>query len=128
LAAGQVVELAEPVVDPENFARDLHRLIGSGRSALTLWNSITTLVTGYHEQGGLDVTLYLVNYANQPDNVQVQVKGRFARVSIGISRGTPAAFLCLSLNAGGSLDYDSERSALLQEWHLDSARESSAAP
>jgi len=127
IGAGQVVELAEPVVDPEKFARDLHRLIGRERSALTLWNSITTLVTGYHEQGGLDVTLYLVNYADQPDNVQVQVKGRFARVRLE----SPEEPCCVSLpfvERGGFTEFMIPTLRITARVHLDSARESSAAP
>jgi hypothetical protein len=80
IGSGQIVELGEPVIDPENFARDIRRLIGRERSAIALWNSLTTLVTGYHKEGLRETTLYLVNYADQPDNVQVQVKGHFIRV------------------------------------------------
>jgi len=80
--AGQIVELGEPVVDPENFARDLRRLIGPDRSALALWNSLTTLATAYREEGQHDISLYLVNYADQPDNIQVQVKGHFTSVRL----------------------------------------------
>src|SRR5262249_22387463 len=75
IGTGQIVELSEPVIDPEAFARDVRRMIGRERVALALWNSLTTLVTGYREQKGAALTLYLVNYSDQPDNVQVQVKG-----------------------------------------------------
>ena len=127
LGAGQVVELAEPVVDPENFARDLRRLIGRERSALTLWNSLTTLVTGYREQGRPDVTLYLVNYAGQPDNVQVQVKGRFTRVRLE----SPEEPCCLSLpfvERGDFTEFIIPALRITARVHLDSAQESSAAP
>src|SRR5262245_50866974 len=90
---GQIVELGEPVIDPENFARDLRRLIGNQRSALALWNSLTTLATVYREQGHPNATLYLVNYAEQPDNVQVQVKGRFT----GVRLESPEEGCCASL-------------------------------
>lgn len=87
------MELGEPVIDPENFARDIRRLLGRERTTIALWNSLTTLVTGYREQGRHETTLYLVNYADQPDNVQVQVKGRFLRVRLE-SPGEPC---CVSL-------------------------------
>jgi hypothetical protein len=80
IGAGEIVELGEPVIDPESFARDIRRLIGRERSAIALWNSLTTLVAGYHEEGSRETMLYLVNYADQPDNVQVQVKGHFTQV------------------------------------------------
>ena len=127
IGRGQVVELAEPVVDPENFARDLRRLIGKERSALGLWNSLTTLVTGYHEQSRPDITLYLVNYAEQPDNVQVQVKGRFTRVRWE----SPEEPCCVSLpfvQRGGFTEFMIPALRIAARVHLDSARESSEAP
>jgi len=127
IGAGQVVELAEPVVDPENFARDLRRLIGRERSALALWNSLTTLVTGYREQSRPDVTLYLVNYANQPDTVQVQVKGRFT----GVRLESPEERCCVSVpfvERGGFTEFTIPALRITARVHLESARESSAAP
>lgn len=124
---GQVVELTEPLVDPENFARDLRRLIGRERSALALWNSLTTLVTGYHEQSRSDVTLYLVNYAAQPDDVQVQVKGRFTRVRLE----SPEEPRCASLpfvEREGFTEFIIPELRITARVHLDSARESSTAP
>jgi hypothetical protein len=127
IGAGQVVELAEPVVDPENFARDLRRLLGRERLALALWNSLTTLVTGYHEQGRPNVTLYLLNYADQPDNVQVQVKGRFTRVRLE----SPEEPSCISLpfvERGGFTEFIIPSLRITARVHLESVRESSAAP
>ena len=127
IGAGQVVELAEPVVDPENFARDLRRLIGRERSALALWNSLTTLVTGYREPNRPDVTLYLVNYASQPDNVQVQVKGRFTNVRLE----SPEERCCVSVpfvERGGFTEFTIPALRITARVHLDSAREGSAAP
>ena len=127
IGAGQVVELAQPVVDPENFARDLRRLIGRERSALALWNSLTTLVTGYREQSGPDVTLYLVNYAGQPDNMQVQVMGRFTRVRLE-SAEQPCCVSLPFIEHGGFTEFTIPALRITARVHLDSARESSAAP
>jgi hypothetical protein len=127
VGAGQVVELAEQVVDPENFARDLRRLIGKERSALALWNSLTALVTGYHEQSRPDITLYLVNYADQPDNVQVQVKGRFTRVRLE----APEEPCCVTLpfvQRGSFTEFMIPALRITARVHLDSAQESSGAP
>jgi hypothetical protein len=82
VGAGEIVELREPVTDPEIFARDLRRLIGPQRSALGLWNSLTTLVTGYRRDSTGETTLNAVNFADVPDNVQIQVHGYFASVQI----------------------------------------------
>ena len=127
VGAGQVVEPAEPVVDPENFARDLRRLIGREGSALALWNSLTTLVTGYREQSRPDVTLYLVNYAAQPDNVQVQVKGRFTRVRLESPEG-PSGVSLPFVERGGFTEFTIPELRITARLHLDSAREISAAP
>ena len=119
IGAGQVVELAEPPVDPENFARDLRRLIGRERSALALWNSLTTLVTGYREQSRPEVTLYLVNYADQPDNVQVQVKGRFTHVRLE----SPEEPCCVSLpfvERGSFTEFTIPALRITARVHLDS--------
>jgi len=90
---GQIVELGEPVIDPENFARDLRRLIGRERSVLALWNSLTVLGIPYRERGQRGTLLYLVNYAEQPENIQVQVRGRFSDVRLE----SPEENCCLPL-------------------------------
>jgi hypothetical protein len=123
---GQIVELDEPVIDPENFARDLRRLIGSQRSALALWNSLTTLATVYRERGHRNATLYLVNYAEQPDNVQVQIKGRFT----GIRLESPEQGCCATLRAverNGFTEFTVPSLRIAARVHLDSKEEGSAA-
>jgi len=82
VGTGEIVELGEPVTDPETFARDLRRLIGPQRAALSLWNSLTTLVTGYRRDSAGETTLNVINYADVPDNVQVQIRGRFTSVQL----------------------------------------------
>src|SRR5262245_56827252 len=72
VGSGQLVELTEPVAGPELFARDLRRFIGAERSAVGLWNSMTTLVTGYRPEPGGETILNVINYADVPENVQVQ--------------------------------------------------------
>jgi len=126
IGAGQIVELGEPVIDPENFARDIRRLLGRERSALALWNSLTTLVAGYREPARSATTLYLVNYADQPDNVQVQVKGRFRRIRLE----APDEACCLSLpfvERGDFTEFTVPSLRIAARVHLDSDGESSAA-
>jgi len=93
VGAGEIVELGQPVIDPENFARDLRRLIGPQRSVLALWNSLTALAIPYREQGQSGTLLYLVNYSERPDNIQVQVKGHFT----GVRLESPEENCCVSL-------------------------------
>ena len=126
IGTGQIVELGEPVIDPEDFARDLRRLIGRERSTLALWNSLTTLVTAYREQDRQKAYLYLVNYADQPDNVQVQVKGRFTRVRLE----SPDEPCCVSLSfveRNGFTEFTIPSLRIAARVHLDSDGESSPA-
>jgi hypothetical protein len=100
----EIVELREPVTDPEVFARDLRRLIRAERSALSLWNSLTALVTGYRQESTGEAILSVINYADVPDNVQVQIKGRFASVQL---RNAGSCLLRLSsvLERGGFTEF-----------------------
>jgi len=80
VGAGQVVELAEPVIDPEAFSRDLRRVMGFERSTLGLWNSLTAVATA-ERAGSKDETIVnLVNYALEAEAVQVQIKGHFSSI------------------------------------------------
>src|SRR5579859_78534 len=120
VGSGELVELREPVTDPEVFARDLRRLIGAERAALSLWNSLTTLVTGYRQESTGETILNVINYADLPDNVQVQIKGRFASVQLE----TPEAGCCLPLQSferGGFTEFTIPRLVVAARVHLKSA-------
>jgi hypothetical protein len=75
---GRVIELGEAVTDPETFAQDIRRLMVKDRIPVSLWNSLTTLVAAYPAEKRTIVEL--VNYDEEPTQVQVQVKGTFASV------------------------------------------------
>jgi len=77
---GRVIELREPIIDPETFARDVRRLMRKEQVPVSLWNSLTTLVVSYPGKASGGVTVELVNYAEESTQVQVQVKGRFRAV------------------------------------------------
>ena len=77
---GKVLELAEPVSDPETFAQDIRRLLGKGNALLSLWNGLTTIAVPYKDRGGKTTVLELVNYAGDPLRLQVQVKGSFKTI------------------------------------------------
>jgi len=80
VGAGQVVELAEPIIDPEAFARDLRRLMGLQRTTLGLWNSLTTVAVADHRDSNDETIVNLVNYALEAESVQVQIKGHFSLI------------------------------------------------
>ena len=77
---GKVLELSEPVIDPETFAQDIRRLLGKQSMLMNLWNGLTTIAVPYREHGGALKVLNLVNYAAEPVRVQVQVKGSYSAI------------------------------------------------
>lgn len=91
---GKVLELAEPVSDPETFAQDIRRLLGKRNVLLSLWNGLTTIAVPYKDRGASVNRLELVNYAGEPVRLQVQVKGRFT----SIRYETPEHGCCVSLD------------------------------
>ena len=75
---GRVIELDEPVGDPETFAQDIRRLMTKQQIPVSLWNSLTTLVAEYPGEKADSATVELVNYSEEPTQVQVQLRGAFA--------------------------------------------------
>jgi len=90
---GKVLELSEPVADPETFAQDIRRLLGKQDVLMSLWNGLTTIAVPYRGPGGTLKVLNLVNYAAEPVRVQVQVKGSYS----AIRYETPGQECCQSL-------------------------------
>ena len=75
---GKVLELSEPVADPETFAQDIRRLLGKQNALMNLWNGLTTIAVPYRVHGGTLKVLEFINYAAEPVRVQVQLKGSFS--------------------------------------------------
>jgi hypothetical protein len=90
---GKVLELAEPVSDPETFAQDIRRLLGKEKALLNLWNGLTTIAVPYKNRSARMTLVELVNYAGEPLRIQVQVKGSFT----AIRYETPEHGCCESL-------------------------------
>ncbi|PYQ38225.1 MAG: hypothetical protein DMG99_19400 [Acidobacteria bacterium] len=80
VGSGKVLELSEPVSDPETFAQDIRRLIGNQNALMSLWNGLTTIAVPYREKRGGLKTVELINYAQDPVRVQVKVKGSFTAI------------------------------------------------
>jgi hypothetical protein len=76
---GRVLELSEPVIDPETFAQDIRRLLGK-QNVMSLWNGLTTIAVPYRVHGGTLKVLNLINYAAEPVRVQLQVKGSYSAI------------------------------------------------
>lgn len=80
VGSGKVLELSEPVTDPETFAQDIRRLLGKRNALFSLWNGLTTIAVPYKDRRGRVTALELVNYALEPVRVQVQLKGSFTSI------------------------------------------------
>jgi hypothetical protein len=80
LGDGKILELSEPVSDPEIFAQDIRRLLGKRDSLLSLWNGLTTVAVPYKDRSGTLKVIEFVNYATDPIRVQMQVKGWFTTI------------------------------------------------
>lgn len=92
---GRIVELQGSVIDPETFAQDIRRLLDLGKDklAISLWNALTVVAVPHLAPGGRGIIVELVNYAEEPTPVQVQVKGSFS----SIVYETPERACCESL-------------------------------
>jgi hypothetical protein len=77
LGKGQIIELKSPISDPENFARDIRRLIDNAQIQISLWNALTTIGVLYREPNSGNKVVELLNYAADPLEVQIRVKGEF---------------------------------------------------
>jgi len=90
---GRIIELTEAVPDPETFAQDIRRLMDKQKVLISLWNALTTVAVPYREPHAGVTMLELVNYAEEPLRVQVQIKGSFH----SIRYETPERGCCESL-------------------------------
>jgi hypothetical protein len=79
-AKGRIIELPGPVIDPETFAQDIRRLIDKDKVEISLWNALTVVAVPYGVPGSREKLVELINYAQEPIPVQVQVKGSYSSV------------------------------------------------
>lgn len=90
---GSIIELLEPVGDPDTFAGDIRRLMDKRPPLISLWNALTAIAVPYRNPGSDEMVIELVNYAQDPLPVQVQVKGSF----VPVRYETPATGCCRDL-------------------------------
>jgi hypothetical protein len=79
---GKVIELSQPVADPETFAQDVRRLMKAPDVLLSLWNALTVLGIPYRRSPAGESVLEVVNYAVEPLRVQARVKGSFQSIRV----------------------------------------------
>jgi hypothetical protein len=80
MGGGKVIELANGVVNPEIFARDVRRLLGEEKLPISLWNASSTIAIPYNFSGTSSATVDLVNYSADPMPVQVRIRGTYSVV------------------------------------------------
>ncbi len=78
LGDGRVVTLREPILNPDEFAKDVREMLGPGRRIVDVWNGITVLIAPYEDPGDGTVLVTALNYAHVEQPVQVRVRGTFA--------------------------------------------------
>lgn len=77
---GRVFELSEPISDPETFAEDVRRLTPKTDVLISLWNALTTIAVPYRDDRSGDVVVEVLNFAQEPMRVQVQLKGSYSSI------------------------------------------------
>lgn len=77
---GRVIELKEPVTDPETFAQEVRSFTPKQDILISLWNALSTVAVPYQDSRTGSVVIELVNFADIPMRVQIQVKGSYASV------------------------------------------------
>ena len=120
LGDGKILELSEPVSDPEIFAQDIRRLLGKRDSLLSLWNGLTTVAVPYKDRSGTLKVIEFVNYATDPIRVQMQVKGWFTTIRyetpehgccellVPVKHDAFTEFVIPQLRIGGRVHLDSQ--------------------
>jgi hypothetical protein len=118
---GRIIELQGPVIDPEIFAQDIRRLLGQDKLEISLWNALTVIAIPYSVPGSREKIVELINYAQEPVPVQVQVKGSFSSILYNtpdqpccktltpIQRGEFTEFVIPSLRIAGRVRLNSGR-------------------
>ena len=79
IAKGRIIELLKPISDPESFAQDIRALVPNDELKLSLWNALT--VIGVMRQEHNTRVIELLNYALDPLDVQIRVKGEYDSVT-----------------------------------------------
>jgi len=77
LGEGRVLELLEPVENPDEFAMSMRDVLGPDGRVVDVWNGITVLIAPYEDPGAETVLLSVLDYAHDAQPIPVRVKGTF---------------------------------------------------
>jgi hypothetical protein len=77
---GKVHTVEKALSDPNAFALEMRKLAGADDRVIDIWNGITVLTAPYAAPEGGTVLVTALNYAHQPQPVQLRVKGTFSVV------------------------------------------------
>jgi hypothetical protein len=77
---GETIESSQVVGDPDAFAGKIRDLLRRQGVLIYIWNAVTTLAFAYRDPQAGGMVLELVNYAQEPLQVQVRVKGAFPSI------------------------------------------------
>ena len=80
MGEGRVVELLKPIADPNEFALEVRQLLGREHRLLEIWNGITFLAAPYREPAEGGILLTAINYAADPQPIQVRIPGTFSMI------------------------------------------------
>ena len=87
---GRVLELLEPISDPDEFARELREVLGPDARVVDVWNGITVLIARYEDSTGETTLVTAVNYAHEAQPIQVRVRGSFSLAYYETPESAPA--------------------------------------
>lgn len=77
---GETVESSQVVGDPDGFAEKVRNLLHRHGLLIYIWNAVTTIAFPFHTGQSGGIVLDLVNYAEEPLQVQVRIKGSFPNI------------------------------------------------
>jgi len=80
IARGETIDSIQVVGNPAAFAEKVRNLLHRQGLLIYIWNAVTTLGFAYHAPQTGSMVLNLVNYAEEPLQVQVRVKGSFPNI------------------------------------------------
>jgi hypothetical protein len=89
---GLVHRVSKPVTDPNAFALEMRRLVGSGHRIIDIWNGITVLAAPFRSPDGTAMMVSVLNYAHEDQPVQLRVPGTYAVIQYE-SPETPATLI-----------------------------------
>jgi hypothetical protein len=75
---GIVHRVQKPIADPNAFALEIRRLLGSANRTIDIWNGITVLAAPYRSPDGRIMLVTVLNYAHQQLPVQLRVPGTYS--------------------------------------------------